>query len=77
MREFKNSDFFGMIIDRAAVQDPDLMGRVTVEAVPVQVFTVIRADMVIKAIRVIKVVIIIRAITSNSSSRATRATRSS
>ena len=66
-----------MIMDRAAVQAPDLMGRVTVEAVPVQVFTVIRADMVIKVIRAIKVVIIIRAISSNNSSRVTKATRSS
>ena len=64
-------------MDRAAVQAPDLMGRVTVEADPVQVFTVIRADMVIKAIRATKVVIIIRVISSNSSSRVTRATRSS
>ena len=61
-------------MDRAEVQAPDLMGRVTVEAVPVQVFTVIRADM---AIRATKVVIIIRGVSSNSSSRVTRATRSS
>ena len=77
MQEFKNSDFFGMIMDQAAVQAPYLMGRVMVEAVPVQVFTVSRADMAIKAIRATKVVIIIRGISSSSSSRVTRATRSS
>ena len=76
MQEFKNSDFFGMITDRAAVQAPDLMGRVTMEAIPVQVFTVIKADMVIKAIRATKVVIIIRGV-SSSSNRVTRAIRSS
>ena len=65
-----------MIMNRVAVQDPDLMGRVMVEAVPVQVFTVIRADITIKAIKATKVVIIIRAISSNSSSRVIRATRS-
>ena len=67
---------FGMIMDRVEVRAPGLMGRVMVEAVPVQVFTVIRADMVIKAIRVIKVVIIIRAISSNSNSRVISATQS-
>ena len=36
------------------------MGRVMVEAIPAQVFTVIRADMAIKAIRATGVVIIIR-----------------
>ena len=66
-----------MITDRAAVQALDLMGRVTVEAVPVQVFMVIGADMAIKVIRATKVVIIIRAISSNISSRVIRATRSS
>ena len=65
-----------MIMDRAAVQAPDLMGRVMVEAAPVQVFTVIRADMVIKAIRATKVVIIIRGV-SSSNSQVTRDTRSS
>ena len=60
-------------MDRVAVQAPDLMARVTVEAVPVQVFTVIRVDMEIKAIKATKVVIIIREI-SSSSSRVTRAT---
>ena len=63
-----------MIMDLAAVQAPNLMGRVTVEAVPVQVFTVIRADMAIKAIRATKVVIIIRGVSSNISSRVIRAT---
>ena len=66
-----------MITDRAAVQALDLMGQVMVEAAPVQVFMVIRADISIKAIRAVKVVIIIRAISSNNSSRVTRATRSS
>ena len=47
MQEFKNSDFFGMITDRAAVQAPDLMDRAMVEAAPIQVFTVIRADLTI------------------------------
>lgn len=75
MQEFKNSDFFGMIMDRVAVQAPDLMGRVMVEAVPVQVFMVIRADITIKAIRATMVVIITKEI--SSSSRVTRATRSS
>ena len=63
-------------MDRQAVQAPDLMGRVTVEAVPVQVFTVIRADMAIKAIRATKVVIIIRGV-SSSSNRVIRAIQSS
>ena len=63
-----------MIMDRVAVQAPDLMGRVMVEAVPVQDFTVIKADMAIKET---KVVIITRGINSSSSSRVTRATRSS
>ena len=66
-----------MIIDRAAVQAPDLMGRVMVEAVPVQDFTVIKADMAIMAIKATKVVIIIRGVSSNSSSRVIRPTRSS
>ena len=66
-----------MIMDRAAVQAPDLMGRVTVEADPVRVFTVIKMDMAIKAIRATKVVIIIRGVSSNNSSQVTRATRSS
>ena len=66
-----------MIMDRPAVQAPDLMGRVMVEEVPVQVFTVIRADITIKAIRATKVVIITKEIGNSSSSRVTRATRSS
>ena len=45
-----------MIIDRAAVQTPDLMGQVTVEAVLVQVSTVIRADMEIKATKVVTII---------------------
>ena len=64
-----------MIMDRATVQAPDLMGRVTVEAAPVQDFTVIKADMAIKAIRATKVVIINRGI-NNSSRRVIKATRS-
>ena len=62
-----------MIMDRVAVQAPDLMGRVMVEVIPVQDFKLIRVDMVIKAIKATRVVIIIRGI---SSSRVTRATRS-
>ena len=68
---------FGMIMDRVAVQAPDLMGRVMVEAIPVQASTVIRVDITIKAIRATKVVIIIRAINSNSSSQVIRSTQSS
>ena len=63
-------------MDRVAVQAPDLMGRVTVEVVPVQAFTATRVDRVIKAIRATKVVIINKGI-SNSSSRVIRVTRSS
>ena len=66
-----------MIVDQVAVQAPDLMGQVIVEAILVQVSTVIRVDITIKAIRATKVVIIIRAISSNSSSRVIRATQSS
>ena len=63
-----------MIMDRVAVQAPDLMGRVTVEVVPVQAFTVTRVDMAIKAIGATKVVIIIRGISNSSrSSRVIRA----
>ena len=57
-----------MIMDRAAVQAPDLMGRITVEAVPVQDFTVIKADMAIKAIRATREVTTIKGISSNNSS---------
>jgi hypothetical protein len=64
-------------MDRLAVQAPGLMGRVMVEAVPVQDSMVIKADMAIKAIKATKVVIIIRGTNSSSSSRVTRATRSS
>ena len=67
----------GMIMDRVAVRASGLMGRVMLEAVPVQVFTVTRAGMAIKAIRATKVVIIIKEISSSSTSRVTRATRSS
>ena len=66
----------GMIMEQEAVRAPGPMGRVMVEAVPVQVFMVIRVDITIKVIRVTKVAIIIRAI-NISSSRVTRATRSS
>ena len=66
-----------MIMDRLAVQDPDLMGRVMVEAVLAQDFKVIKADMAIKAIRATRVVIIIKGISSSSSSWVTRATQSS
>ena len=64
-------------MDRVAVRAPDLMGRVMVEAIPVQASTVIRVDITIKAIRATKVVIIIRAISSNSNSWVIRATQSS
>ena len=64
-------------MDRPAVQDPVLMGRVMEEAVPVQDFTVTKADMAIKAVKATRVVIIIRGISSSSSSQVTRATRSS
>ena len=64
-----------MMMDRPAVQDPVLMGRVMVEAVLAQDFKVIKADMAIKAVRTTRVVIIIRGV--SSSSRVTRATRSS
>ena len=49
---------------RPAVQEAVLMGWVMVEAVPVQVFTIIRADMAIKAIRATRVVIINRGSTA-------------
>ena len=65
-----------MIMDRPAVQDPGLMGRVMVEVIPVQDFKVIRADMAIKAIRATRVVIISRGI-NGINSQVTRATRSS
>ena len=65
-----------MIMDRVAVQAPDLMARLTVGAVQVQVFNVIRVGRAVKAIRATKVVIIIKEI-SSSSSRVTRATQSS
>ena len=76
MREFKTRISFGMIMDRPAVQDPGLVGRVMVEAISVQVFKVIKVDMAIKAIRATRVVIINRGV-SSSNSRVTRATRSS
>ena len=63
-----------MTMDRSAVQDRSLMGRVMVEVIPVQDFKVIKVDMAIKAIRATKVVIIIKGI---SNSQITRATRSS
>ena len=66
-----------MIMDRPAVQAPDLMDRVMVEAVLVQDFTVIKADMAIKAVRATRVAIIIRGVSSSSNSRVTRATQSS
>ena len=62
-----------MIMDRVAVQAPDLMGRVMAEEIPVQDSMAIRVDITIKVIKVTKVAIIIRAI-SSSSSRVTRAT---
>ena len=46
----------GMITDRAAVQALDLMGRVTVEEVPVQDLMVIRADIMVKIVRTTRVV---------------------
>ena len=66
-----------MIKDRPAVQDPDLMGRVMVEAVPIQDFTVIKTDMAIKAIRAIRVVTTSKIIRGISNSRVIRVTRSS
>ena len=65
-----------MIMDRPAVQDPVLMGRVMVEAVLAQDFKVIKVDMEIKAIRATRVVIINREI-SNNNSQVIRVTRSS
>ena len=65
-----------MIMDRVAVQAPDLMGRVMVEVIPVQASTVIRVDITIKVIRATKVVIINSEI-SSSSSRVIRAILSS
>ena len=64
-------------MDRPTVQAPDLMGRVMVEVVPVRDFTVIKADMAIKAIKATRVVIIIRGISSSSNSQVTKATQSS
>ena len=65
-----------MIMDRVAVRTLGLMGRVMVEAVPVQGFKVIKVDTTIKATRATRVVIINRGV-SSSNSRVTRATRSS
>ena len=59
-------------MDRAAVQAPDLMGRVTVEEVPVQDLMVIRADIMVKIVRTTRVVT-----TNSSNSQVTRATQSS
>ena len=47
-------------MDRPAVQEAVLMGRVMVEAAPVQDFKATRADIVVKAVRATRVVIIIR-----------------
>ena len=55
-----------MTMDRLAVQDRGLMGRVMVEVIPVQDFKVIRVDMAIKAIRATKVVIINKEVSSNN-----------
>ena len=57
-------------MDRLAVQDPGLMGRVMVEAIPVHGFKVIKVDKAIKAARVV----IINREVSSSNSRVTRAT---
>ena len=65
--------FSKMVMDRAAVRDQVLMGRVMVEAVLAQDFKVIRADMAIKVVRAIRVVIIIKGV-SSSNSQVTRAT---
>ena len=65
-----------MVMDRAAVQDPVSMGRVTMEVVLVQGFKAIKAVMAIRAVMATKVVIIIRGVNS-SNSRVIRATRSS
>ena len=61
-----------MIMDRPAVQDPVLMGRVMVEAVPVQDFRAIKPDTAIKGIRATREVTTIRGI-SSSNSRVIRA----
>ena len=61
-------------MDRPAVQDPVLRGRVMVEAVLAQDFKVIKADMAVKAVKATRVVIIIRRV-SNSSNQVTRAIR--
>ena len=65
-----------MIMDRVAVQAPDLMGRVMVEAIPVRASIVIRVDITIKAIRATKVVIINKEV-SNCNNQDIRVTRSS
>ena len=59
----------GMITAPAVAQDP---GRVTVEEIPVQDLTVIRADITVKIIRTTRVVT-----TSSSNNQVTRATQSS
>ena len=66
-----------MTMDRSAVQDLVLMGRVMVEAVLAQDFKVIKADMAIRVVKATRVVIIIRGVGSSSSSRVTRAIPSS
>ena len=63
-------------MDRPAVQDPVLMGRVMVEAVLAQDFKVIKADMAIKADKATRVVIIIRGV-SSSNNQVIRVIRSS
>ena len=65
-----------MIMDRAAVQDPVLMGRVMVAAVLAQDFKAIKPDIAIKGTKAIREVITIRGVNS-SSSRVIRAIRSS
>ena len=62
-----------MVMDRAAVQDPVSMGRVTVEAVLAQDFEAIKAIM---ATKVVIISSIIRGANS-SNSRVIRATRCS
>ena len=63
-------------MDRPAVREAVFMGRVMVEAAPVQDFKAIKLDMEIKAVRVTRAVIIIREV-SSSNNRVIRVIRSS
>ena len=63
-------------MDRPVVQAPDLMGRVMVEAVPVQDFKVIKQDTSIKGTKATREATTIKG-TSSSSSQVIRAILSS